>query len=304
MWFFKGIRSPLLVGSVALLSLGGGRVSAQEPDSLPRPPWEGEPELGSVGFNPAGEGHHPLLRPFIDLGYAGRDFGVDAWRVASSPARLTRKPALQLGAFVAVGGVLAALDESITDQLRSATRDGLHGEIRSLGDFFEPAALQNNTNAALAGVAVLAYLTKQRWLGEPAKQILYSQWISGLTRHATGAAVGRLRPYQSDGPFEFEPGRGKSFPSGHSAAAMEIATVLSHHLKSRIASVALYTAAATVVFQRVDDDAHWASDAWFGAGLGIVIAKIVIETEEARMLSVRPAAGSDGRIGLSVSFSF
>ena len=173
-----------------------------------------------------------------------------------------------------------------------------------MGDFFEPVALQSNTNAALAGAAVLGYLTRQDWLKAPAKQLLYSQWIGGLIRQASGRLVGRSRPFDTDDPYQFEAGEGKSFPSGHSAVAMEVATVLSHHIGYRPVSVLLYAAAATVVFQRVDSGAHWASDAWFGAGLGLVTARIVIETEESGRFSIQPTVGAGGGMGMGVALRF
>ncbi|MDH3224946.1 MAG: phosphatase PAP2 family protein, partial [Gemmatimonadota bacterium] len=97
---------------------------------------------------------------------------------------------------------------------------------------------------------------RQGWLHAPAKQLLYSQWISGLIRQVSGLAVGRRRPSQEESAYVFDPGNGKSFPSGHSAMAMAIATVLAHHVGHSAATVALYAAAGTIVFQRVDAGEH------------------------------------------------
>jgi hypothetical protein len=82
---------------------------------------------------------------------------------------------------------------------------------------------------------------------------------------------------------------------------MAIATVLSHHIDYTPATVLLYAAASAVVFQRVDAGEHWASDAWLGAGLGLAIARIVIDTEESRRLRIGVAPGPGGGPGLRVS---
>ena len=259
---------------------------------------------GAISQTESGETRHPLVTPFVDFGHAVVDFGRDGWAVLSSPARLDRRSALELGAFLTVGGVFFLLDEGIAERLGDGGTEGLHGSLRDAGDFFEPLALQSNTNAILAGTAALAYLTKLHWLQAPAKQLLYSQWIGGLVRQGTGRIIGRLRPNQTSDAYAFEPGTGTSFPSGHSAVAMEIATVLSHHIGSRPVSVALYGAAATVVFQRVDSRGHWASDAWFGAGLGYLVAKTVIRTEESRRTSIQPGVGPDGSAWINLSLRF
>lgn len=245
----------------------------------------------------------PLV-PFRDLGRAVGDFGSDLWAVTSAPARLDRGPGLALAGVFATGAVLFALDDEIRSDLSSPEPGGFHTTLRDVGDFFEPAGFQGNTNAALAGVALLSYFTRQEWLQRPAKQLLYSQWIGAVIRQGAGYAVGRRRPTQASSAYVFDPGNGTSFPSGHSAVVMEIAAVLSHHLDWRPATVGLYALAGTVVFQRVDSEDHWASDAWIGAGLGYAVARIVIAEEEGRRLRLRPSHGPGGAVGLEASIVF
>lgn len=243
----------------------------------------------------------PPLVPLRDLGGAIRDFGEDTWAVVSSPTRLDARTGAVVGGVLAVGGALFAMDEEITRRVAVEDPGGFHGTLREVGDFFEPAGLQSNSNLYLAGISAVSYFTRQDWLHAPAKQLLYSQWISGIVRQGTGALVGRQRPSQEESAYVFTLGDGKSFPSGHSSVAMAIATVLSHHIDYAPATVALYAAASAVVFQRVDAGEHWASDAWLGAGLGLAIARIVIMTEESRRLHVGVGPGPGGGLGLSVS---
>lgn len=281
-------------------------LSAQEGHGTPGPPYPMDGVVQPAGpeatQDQASPGHHPILAPVVDLGRAIRSFGYDSWRVVSAPARLDRESALKLGAFVVAGGLLFVNDEEVSKWLRENSTPG--SLIRDVGDELEPFALQGNTNAILAGLALVGYATRQHWLQAPAKQLLYSQWIGGIIRQASGQLAGRKRPFDAADPYQFDPGEGKSFPSGHSAVAMEVATVLSHHIGYRPASVLLYGAAATVVLQRVSSGAHWASDAWVGAGLGFATARIVVETEESGKFSLQPTVGPGGGMGIAAAIRF
>ena len=248
----------------------------------------------------ASRADRPPLVPFRDFGGAVRDFGEDTWLVVSAPARLDRRSGLVVAGVVGAGAVLFAVDEKVRDRLAEDPR-GVRTSFRDVGDFFEPVALQSTTNIYFAGLSVLAYFTRQEWLHAPAKQILYSQWINGLIRQSTGFVLGRRRPSQEESAYVFDPGNGKSFPSGHSAVAMSLATVLSHHIGFWPASVALYGAAGSVLFQRLDSGQHWASDVWLGAALGLAVSRIVVRAEEDRRLGADVAPAPGGGVGIRLS---
>ena len=206
------------------------------------------------------------------------DFGEDAWAVVSAPAGLDAGGWAKMGLVVGGAGLLYLVDDEIREGLAdppSAFRSGL----RDVGDFLEPLGMMGNTNVFYAGGATLAYFARQERLQLLFKELLYSHWISGATRQATVRLVGRVRPKNAPDASTFESG-GRSFPSGHSSTIMQVAHVLAHHLDWTPASVGLYGLAATVVFQRVDSEEHWASDAFVGAAWGLAVAEIVIRTEE------------------------
>ena len=244
--------------------------------------------------------------PFLDFLGAAKDFGQATWLVASAPARLDRDSGLKLGSVVLVGGVLFAFDQEINDALdATANPDGSGGFLRRVGDFVEPMGLQGNTNVYFAGASVLGYLTRQDWIKNPAKQILYSQWIGGLGRQIVGYVVGRHRPSEGRGPYAFEFGEGTSFPSGHSAVAFELAYVLSHHIDRWPASLLLYGLAGTLAFQRVDSNSHWASDAFLGSAWGYFVAKTVVASEESDRVAIEPMIDvGSGRSGMGVRIRF
>ncbi len=99
-------------------------------------------------------------------------------------------------------------------------------------------------------------------------------------------AVGRLTP--SDIPlngnfrdtwFKYKGSlsNGGSFPSGHSASAFAVATVIAVRYKQhRWVPWAAYGAAAFIALSRLPDQAHFPSDLFFGAALGYSVSRFVV----------------------------
>jgi hypothetical protein len=76
---------------------------------------------------------------------------------------------------------------------------------------------------------------------------------------------------------------GLSFPSGHTATAFAIGTVLAESGDDRhrwLRRVMGYGLGAGTAYLRLDHDAHWLSDTVAGAALGIVTAKFVLKRRE------------------------
>jgi len=74
----------------------------------------------------------------------------------------------------------------------------------------------------------------------------------------------------------------RSFPSGHTATAFSLAHFM-HHEYGDISpwySVAAYSTAAATGFLRVAKNAHWISDIFMGAGVGILATELVYLTHQ------------------------
>lgn len=68
-----------------------------------------------------------------------------------------------------------------------------------------------------------------------------------------------------------------SFPSGHSSSAFAIATVIASEYDDRVLIPPLvYGIATLTALSRVNDNAHWASDVFFGSAVGYFTAKAVV----------------------------
>lgn len=92
----------------------------------------------------------------------------------------------------------------------------------------------------------------------------------------------RHRPYSNtpsdpwiwDGPYHLIPNA--SFPSGHSAGAFAVATVISSsYYKTIWVPIVCFTLASLTAMGRVVENNHWASDAFVGSVIGFAIGRLV-----------------------------
>lgn len=126
--------------------------------------------------------------------------------------------------------------------------------------------------------------------------------LCGLTTQPIKYAVRRPRPGDSLGEDPFEKERSRlSFPSGHTAVAFTVATVLSAQYGSESAVTLLaYALAAMTGWSRMNDNDHWASDILFGSYIGYISAREAMRMPDDRPRTDTPAA----KCPVSLSFSF
>jgi membrane-associated phospholipid phosphatase len=265
---------------------------AQQADTVP----------ASQAEQPAAD--RPLV-PLRDFGNLGLAFLSDTWAITTAPTRWQQDDWLTFAGIAGAGAAMYAWDEPILDAIVD-TRElsGWHA-VEEVGEFLDPIALMGNTNKYYAAGLLAAYVTRQVRIGNIFRELLFSHWIAGMTRKAVGKPIGRMRPDEVDGAYEFRYMEGSSFPSGHASTITQVATVLAHHVDRWPASVALYGAAGTVVYQRVSSRKHWASDAWIGAMWGWAVAEAVIHRREADRLDFEPLFHvQSGVVGLRVRTPF
>jgi membrane-associated phospholipid phosphatase len=134
--------------------------------------------------------------------------------------------------------------------------------------------------------------------------ILFSHFIAGIVRNGGKMFIGRARPREDVGAYEFGED-GTSLPSGHASSIFQIATVLSKHIDYWPASVVLYGLATSVAIERVETREHWASDVWIGAMNGRAIAQIIMnEHDEKGVLVVPTVTPETNSVGLFIEFDF
>jgi len=242
----------------------------------------------------------------------GRDLASGAWlfvtdvgAVITKPARMTRHDYIWLGELFAFGTYFFSYDEEIMRSVQQNKDGPLLSTIGEIGDTFQDLGLMSVTNRYYVGGIAVGYVFGWDPLQRICTDILFSHWISGLYRSAFKVFVGRARPREGKGAYEFEFNSGTSLPSGHAATVMQLATILSHYADWWPASVVLYTIAGSVCYQRVESEEHWPSDVWFGAMSGAAVARLVIRRHDEKGVIWVPTVDPATRtVGLSVNFNF
>jgi hypothetical protein len=245
-------------GVILLAALWGADASAQ-PDSLTR-----AQEWHSIVLQDVGSFWHAFL-------YVG-----------SAPSRWNGASVVMAGAAIGTTGLVSMADEQIA--LRAALSKGrvadhVESVVRLYGEVWVVAA-------ACGGSYAVGLLSGDRWLRETAFLAGTSLILTAAATQLVKFTVGRARPFVGEGPGSFRMFSGEdeyhSFPSGHTAAAFSLSTVLAHRLNNGWATAGLYTLATLTSLSRVYADEHWFSDCVFSAVLSTAITHSLLQWYDTR----------------------
>lgn len=233
-------------------------------------------------------------------------FVTDVGAVAAKPARMHRNDYMWLGEMLIGGALLFAFDEDIDRAVQRNKDEWPVKTVSDLGETFGTLGLMGKTNRFYIGGIIAGYFLGIEPLQRISTDILFSHWIAGLYRNTFKYAVGRARPRENLGAYEFEfNSGGTSLPSGHASTVMQLATIASHYTGWWPASAAYYTIAGSVCFQRIEAREHWASDVWIGAMTGMAIARLVMrEHDDKGIIWVPSYIPETETVGLYLQKSF
>lgn len=196
----------------------------------------------------------------------------DTWSIAKSPLDWRLKGWLT-AAFVAGGtvGLVYGVDQTVREDSQSDPGFQEFGDdIRWLGNGPGLAALTGGF--ALAG-----------WLLDRPKELetarlLVEASMSGVVFTTLGKyTFGRARPRTNLGPRDFDPFSGNmSMPSGETTSAFIMAGVITSQYPQWYVQLISYSLASAVGAGRIARDAHWTSDVFLSAALGIAVSKAVV----------------------------
>jgi len=235
-------------------------------DYLLLPDWKHEAAPEAGGFKRAMSGTANFSYGFLN------DTLSDSWSITKSPLDWRAKGWLTLGA---IAGVTTGMVYLVDDRLRDATRgnEGFEkfGEaIRYLGN--GPGLIALTGGFALTGVVFDR--PKER---ETAKLLLEASAAGYLFTTAGKYTFGRSRPRTGEDPFNFQPFSGSvSMPSGETTSAFIMAGVVTSQYPQWPVQIAAYSLATAVGAGRIALDAHWSSDVFVSAALGIAVSKAVV----------------------------
>lgn len=138
------------------------------------------------------------------------------------------------------------------------------GAAQVAGGFYLTGVLTGSVNARKVGVLALE-----------------AKIANDIVTRGLKMSFGRKRPgsSSSDGD-EFKPfGKTDSFPSGHTASAFALATVVADNYEQPWVKFTSYGLASLVGVSRINQGAHWASDVAGGALVGHVVGKMISRWE-------------------------
>lgn len=234
-----------------------------------------------------------------DLHSALRTTASDIRHIYTTPARMELRHALWVGGILTVGGVLFAYDQELYDALKRNQSDRYYRPIRKAGEFFEPLGYMGFTNKYLFAALFLGYLAGSDPVVEVSSDILEHFLVASIGKNLMMNLAGRRGPMVEEGARSFDFGEGRSFPSGHSLAITQLATVLAHHIRYRPFQIAIYGTAGTVLLQRITSDHHWPSDVYGGALYGWLISRELLKRKENRRIRITPLSREGTGLGLS-----
>jgi len=174
------------------------------------------------------------------------------------------------------GGTLLLVDQDIYDRINAGPRTPEARRISGVVTEF------GNSLSALAICGLISVKDPETaYLG--ANAVAYS----GIACLTLKAAFGRARPWTGEGQYAFSgptiSDDYNSMPSGHSATAFALATVLARQYPEY--KRLFYACASLIALSRVYTHAHWPSDVFVGAALGVWSANQVMGSS--RILEVR-----------------
>jgi membrane-associated phospholipid phosphatase len=238
--------------------------------------------------------------------------GQNALDIVRAPATLSRsEQLLTLGLSGVALGAVAALDRPVYRGLSKqpgwaadATRP-----VAGPGRWFDRVGPDRAAYATAGLLATSGLVLGRRDLTRTSVRVVEALL---LTKAVTGVAKGvfnRSRPFVGEGPLEADPGgfdsahAELSMPSGHTARAFALASVLAHQADRWYVSALAYGGAASVGMERIRSGDHWLTDVAVGGALGYLIGRSVVPAPSSgdNRVAYTPILSAD-RIGLSIRF--
>ena len=239
-----------------------------------------------------------------------RTMGQDALDIASAPFELSpSQQLLTLGAVGLVASTAAAVDNPAYQytSVRSGPISRVTAPFAGPGRWYDrvgPDHMALGTAGLLAASGVvLQRRAFTRTSVRVVEALVYTKVVTGLAK----SVINRSRPFAAPGALTADPGSFSSkhsklsMPSGHTARAFAVASVLSHQANRWYVSVPAYGMAASVGLERVRSGDHWLTDVMIGGALGYFIGRTVAAPSSDPGVSYTPVLGTD-RVGLTVHF--
>jgi len=201
-----------------------------------------------------------------------RNILMDQKDIWTSPFHMNRHDAIPWIVFGAATGALIAGDRHIARQLpNTVDQVAISKDVSNVGAVYTVLPI----TAGLYIGGAISHNPKARETGIlGGEAALDSLIVVAVLKSVTQ----RPRPLESNGNGSFFTGGG-SFPSGHSAEAWALASVVAlEYNKNILYPITAYGLASLVSFSRLSGQQHFASDIVAGSAIGWFIGRYVFQT--------------------------
>ena len=232
------------------------------------------------------------------------NFLYDSKNIIISPKDWTLNNYLILSALTTVTFVAYNNDEFISDIFKSnknKTYDNIAFISEKLGNGMYVAG-------GLITSCLISNIIDNNKLRRTSLLAIESFVISGIFAQSFKHIIHRHRPYENDGPYEFDSpslsNSSLSMPSGHSATVFSTAKIINEcYSQNKILPYATYPLAFLAAISRIYDNQHWPSDVLLGSIIGYYTASIIIDSHKnkAFRFSFLP---SKNNLILNLSYNF
>ena len=237
----------------------------------------------------------------------------DALTLGMAPTRLARGDGWKIvGASALLAGLVAEVDRETSVYLSDDVGFGNGAPYTSplagpgrLYDRIGPDRVLLGTAGVLAATGVVAQNRKlTRTSVRIGEALVYTNLLTDLFK----GFISRSRPNPGVDAHQADIGRFSmthsklSMPSGHTARAFALASVLSHSFDRWYVQIPSFALATSVGLQRIESGNHWLSDVVVGGALGYFVGKVVTDGGyQHDGVSYHPVL-SPRRVGLTVNF--
>jgi membrane-associated phospholipid phosphatase len=164
------------------------------------------------------------------------------------------------------------------------------------------------TVALVGGMYVYGEVADDSKAIETALLSVESFALTGVFVQVIKRTTGRHRPYTGD-PYDTWSGPTMnssydSFPSGHSSSAFAVASVIATEYDNYIVPPIAYTVAAITGYNRMQHNAHWASDVFVGAAIGYFTGKAIVASHRNKDSRVSFSPLIDNGPGVVLTYRF
>ncbi len=231
-------------------------------------------------------------------------YWTDFKDIVTSPARWDKwdwiTAALVTGASVALYENDTKIQTWVLDN-KTRTSEKIGDDVTQVGSGYL-------TVGVVGGMYLYGEVAEDSKAVETALLSVESFALTGVFVQVIKRTAGRHRPYTGD-PYDTWGGpslasSNDSFPSGHSSSAFAVASVIALEYDNYVVPPLAYGVAAITGYNRMQHNAHWASDVFVGAAIGYFTGKAIVTAHRTKDSRVSFAPLIDNGPGVLLTYRF